>query len=237
VILDDIGADRNRYKEYGYAILRYDDGPIHSYPYDAPWMADIHFSDIYNKIRHNTLVDRLRCYDHYELVQQSNKIEGDVLEIGVWRGGTAGLLTTLAPKKTVFLADTFRGVVKSSDWEHYEDGAHADASEEAVATFLDRGLGVSNFKILKGVFPEDTGHLIRDRKFAYVHIDVDVYVSAKDAFSFAWDRMVSGGICVFDDYGFITACSGVHKFVNEIKHDIDKIFVHNSNGHGIVIKR
>src|SRR5690242_10995235 len=98
---DDINAARQQYKADGYALIQYDDGPVHSYPYDAPWLTDKTFSDLYGKIRQNTLVDRLRCYDHYELVQQSNKLDGDILEVGVWRGGTAGLFTTLAPKKTV----------------------------------------------------------------------------------------------------------------------------------------
>lgn len=235
--MSDIAKDRDALKQEGYAVIQYDDQPVHSYPYDAPWLDDQEFSKIYESIRQNTLVDRTRCYAHYQLMQQIAVLPGDILEIGTWRGGTAGIFTQMSPKKTVYLADTFEGVVKSSSWEHYEDKAHSDTTEELVIDFLSKQLGVDNFKILKGIFPEDTGESVADQEWAYVHIDVDVYESAKDTFNFVWDNVVQGGVVVFDDYGFISACSGVYKFVNEIKDDADKLFVANINGHAYIIKR
>lgn len=150
-------ALREEYKRQGYALIKYDDGPIHSYPYDSPWLDDPEFTDIYNKIRDHTLVDRPRCYSLYLLAQQVGSVPGQVLEVGTWRGGTAGLLASSLPDKTVYIADTFEGVVKASDWEHYSDCAHADTSEAVVRELLATTLGVSNFEILPGMFPEQTG--------------------------------------------------------------------------------
>jgi hypothetical protein len=48
--------------------------------------------------------------------------------------------------------------------------------------------------------------------------------------------MPHGGVVAFDDYGFISACSGVHKFVNEIRDDADKLFIQNLNGHAYIVK-
>jgi O-methyltransferase len=228
---------RNDLKEEGYGLIRYDDRPLQSYPYDSPWLTDQAFSEIYNKICDNTLVDRLRCYSLYLIARQMGKIPGDLLEVGVWRGGTAGLFAQVLPAKTIYLADTFEGVVKSSAWEHYKDRAHADTSEEIVISFLKKDLGLDNFAILQGVFPEETGEQVADKIFSLVHIDVDVYRSAKDAFRFVWDRLSPGGMVVFDDYGFISACSGVYKFVNEVRDDDDKLFFHNSNGQAYLVKR
>lgn len=233
--MDDINQLRVEYKKDGYALIHYDD-QVHSYPYDTPWLTDETFSKVYESIRHNTLVDRTRCYAHYLLMEQIKKISGDILEVGVWRGGTAGLFAQLAPEKTIYLADTFEGVVKSSEWEHYEDKAHSDTSEELVRDFL-HGLNVSNFELLKGIFPEDTGSKVQGKKFSYVHIDVDVYQSAKDTFEYIWEQVVLGGMVVFDDYGFISACAGVHQFVNEIKGDNDKLFLQNLNGHAYIVKK
>jgi len=235
--MKDVDALRVNYKKDGYALIRYDDGPVHSYPYDSPWIADDKFSTLYNKIRNNTLVDRHRCYSLYLLMDQIKDVPGDILEVGTWRGGTAGIFTYLMTKKIVYLADTFEGVVKSADWEHYKNGAHADTSEELVINFLRNDLGVDNFEILRGIFPEDTGHRIKDKKLSLVYLDLDVYLSTKDAFNFIWKNISQYGIVVFDDYGMLSACPGISKFVNEIKDDHDKIFLQNLNGQAYVIKK
>jgi O-methyltransferase len=232
----DLQALRVACKNAGLAVFRYDDGPVHSYPYDAPWLDNPEFSELYELIRPNTLVDRVRCYSLYQICAQVKDLPGDVLEVGVWRGGTAGILTTRLPSKTIYLADTFEGVVKSSEWEHYRDGAHSDTSILVVEQLL-CGLGVSNHVILRGSFPEDTGNHLGDRPLALVHIDVDVYLSAKAAFHHVWEQLVPGGIVIFDDYGFFSACGGVRRLIEEISSDRDKFFIHNVNAHAYVIKR
>lgn len=232
----DLPALRAACKNAGLAVFHYDDSPVHSYPYDAPWIDNPEFSQLYDVIRPNTLVDRVRCHSLYQICAQVKDLPGDVLEVGVWRGGTAGILTTQLPSKTIYLADTFAGVVKSSEWEHYRDGAHSDTSILVVEQLL-YGLGVSNHVILRGSFPEDTGHLLGARPLALVHIDVDVYLSARHAFHHVWEQLVAGGIVIFDDYGFFSACGGVRRLIEEISSDRDKFFIHNLNGHAYVIKR
>lgn len=235
--MKDINESRVGYKVDGYGLIKYDDGPIHSYPYDAPWIDDKGFSVLYNKIRKNTLVDRVRCYSIYNLTTQLQSVPGDVLEVGTWRGGTAGILTTMLPKKQVYLADTFTGVVKSSEWEHYKDKAHDDTSRELVEEFLTNDMGVSNFTILQGIFPEDTGKEIDDKTFAVVYLDLDVYESTKDAFNYVWDKVSKGGMVIFDDYGMVSACEGISRFVDEVRNDKDKLFISNMNGQAYIIKR
>lgn len=228
---------REEYKQKGLAIIAYDDGPIHSYPYDAPWLTDKKFTTLYQKIRKNTLVDRNRCYALYLLMNQINDIPGDILEVGTWRGGTAGILTSMAPNKTVYLADTFEGVVKASDWEHYEDRAHSDTSQGVVEDLLKKTLGVDNFRILKGIFPDETGEVIVGKPLSFVYLDLDVYQSTKDAFEFIWPHLSPLGVVAFDDYGMISACEGISKFVNEVRDDPDKLFLQNMNGQAYIIKK
>ena len=231
--LPDLRADLKR---QGYALLKYDDGPVHSYPYDSPWLTDIQFSKLYDQVRHNTLVDRPRCYSLYLLAQQVEGLKGDFLEVGTWRGGTAGLLAKSAPDRTLYIADTFEGVVKSSEWEHYEDRAHADTNIDTVEQLLRGTLDVDNFTILKGIFPDDTGDDLPDQPLALVYLDLDVYRSTKDAFNFIWDRVVLGGVVVFDDYGMVSACEGISRFVDEIRVDFDKLFLQNLNGQAYIVK-
>ena len=51
-----------------------------------------------------------------------------------------------------------------------------------------------------------------------------------------WDRMVPGGIIVYDDYSF-TGCDGITKYVNEQMLEPDRVVTYNLNGHALVIKR
>ena len=95
-------------------------------------------------------------------------------------------------------------------------------------------LKLSNVKILKGIFPDETGFKIQE-KIRFCHIDVDVYKSAKDIVDFIWGSMERNGIIVFDDYGFKT-CTGMSTLINELKYDKDKMVFENLNGHAVVIK-
>ena len=202
----------------------------------SPWLQDEEFLIAYEISKNNTLVDIYRCYELWTLVKQTNKLQGDVIEVGVYKGGTGSLLAIAAKGATVFLCDTFRGVVKAGPKDNsYIGGEHADTSTDIVLALFKK-LRVSNFSILKGIFPEESALQIENKRFRFCHIDVDVYQSAKDIFDWVWQRMEKGGIVVFDDYGF-AACEGVTDLVNnELAPRKDLIMLHNLNGHAVLIK-
>ena len=194
----------------------------------------------YESIRPNTLVDIYRCWELWSLVNRTEALGGGILEVGVWRGGTGALMAKraqlAAAKDPVYLCDTFEGVVKAGAHDTiYKGGEHADTSQPVVEDLI-RRLGLKNVRILKGVFPDETAHLIDpEARFRLCHIDVDVYSSARDVMAWIWDRMVPGGIVVYDDYGF-SACEGITRHVNEQVGEADRLVLHNLNGHAIVIK-
>jgi O-methyltransferase len=207
----------------------------------APWLGDVEFQAVYTRIRQNTLVDIYRCYELWEIVEATQKLDNtaSLLEVGVWKGGTAGIigrkLELLKSKSPFYIADTFAGVAKASDKDKfYVGGEHSDTNQGIVEALLKDTY--KNYKILKGIFPEDTQHLVPAKeKFGFCHIDVDVYDSAKDIVDWIWDRLIIGGSIVFDDYGFHT-CNGVTRYVNEQKALTDRVIIHNLNGHAIMVK-
>jgi len=205
----------------------------------APWLQDAEFDKAYNAIEGYTLVDKYRCYELWQLVKESAKLEGALIEVGVWRGGTAALIAERAKESgisdTVYLCDTFAGVVKAGEEDsRYKGGEHSDTSKEMVEELLG-GFGLDNTKILVGIFPDETGSMVRDETFRFCHIDVDVYQSAKDVMEWLWPKLVIGGMVVFDDYGF-RGCDGVTQFVNEERGKKDRIVIHNLNGHAVLVK-
>lgn len=206
----------------------------------APWKSDPEFLSTYKLIQPNTLVDIYRCWELWTLVDQTAKRDGGILEVGVWRGGTGALMAKRAlftgSNDPVYLCDTFEGVVKAGSHDtDYKGGEHSDTSQHIVEDLL-RTMEITNARILRGVFPDETADLIEPgARFRLVHIDVDVYQSAKDVTAWIWDRIVPGGIVVHDDYGS-KACEGITKYVNEQIAQRDRLVLHNLNGHAIVIK-
>lgn len=208
--------------------------PFASY---SPWENDEEFQNVYTTIKDFTLVDKYRCYELWDMVRQVVPLQGDIIEVGVWKGGTGTLIAKAAEqnnKSTVYLCDTFEGVVKAGEHDtNYKGGEHADTSKQAVIGLLAK-LGSNNTTILKGIFPDDFMAQMEQKTFKFCHIDVDTYGSALGVFDFVWPRIVVGGAVVFDDYG-IWGCEGVTKMFNELIAP-NGFKIYNLNGHGIIIK-
>ncbi|NTW51582.1 MAG: hypothetical protein HGB22_03225 [Chlorobiaceae bacterium] len=203
----------------------------------APWFADAEFMDLYNKIKPFTLVDLYRCWELWTIGMQMDGVEGDVLEVGVWKGGTGAILARSVKDfegKRVYLADTFSGVVKAGVHDDkYSGGEHSETSV-ALVTGLMSELSLNNVEVLEGIFPEDTGGKVRST-ICMLHCDVDVYESSKDIVEWCLPRLSHGAVLVFDDYGFY-GCEGVTRFCDEFKRRKEFRFINNLNGHAIFIK-
>jgi O-methyltransferase len=203
----------------------------------SPWLSDASFLEIYEVIKSHTLVDMYRCYELWCLGQQARTVTGDILEVGVWRGGSGVLLAKAVESsaKRVYLADTFAGVVKAGKKDtSYRGGEHADTSRHIVENLISM-TNVPNTELLVGIFPDNTGDSVRD-SLALLHIDVDVYESAKSVVGWASSRLSEEAVVIFDDYGF-HGCEGVTQLVNELRMSNKFLCVHNLNGHALLVKR
>jgi O-methyltransferase len=206
----------------------------------CPWNLDAAFCDTFNTVRHKTLVDVYRSYELWELVEQAAKLPGGaIIEVGVWRGGTGALIAKRAQlcglDAPVYLCDTFAGVVKAGPNDSdYRGGEHADTTRDIVEA-LAAWMELPNIHILEGVFPEDTGVAVEDETFRFCHIDVDVYQSAREVVEWIDERMVSGGIYVYDDYGN-PGTAGITRWVDEERKRPDRIVIYNLNAHAVVVK-
>lgn len=203
----------------------------------APWKVDAEFQKAYQIFRAYTLVEESRCWELWDLLGQLQKVSGDLLEVGVWRGGTGCLLAWRARQLgldcSVFLCDTFSGVPREKITAQdpvYRGGEHSDAKAEDVQA-LAAHHGLSNVTIVKGIFPAPVPWSAST--FRLVHVDVDVYESAKETTLWATPRMADGGIIIYDDYGFRN-CGGVTRYVDELKRG-GYFVIHNLNGHAILI--
>jgi O-methyltransferase len=205
----------------------------------SPWNTDESFRKVHHRILGYTTIDIYRCYELWHLVGQVAHLSGDILEVGAWRGGSGCLLAARAGQlglpASVFLCDTFKGVVKAGRHDNrYRGGEHADSTSEIV-TKLAYELELTNVVVLEGVFPEETGQRIEGHRFRLCHIDVDVYQSARHIMDWVWPRMPLGGLVVFDDFGFPNT-QGIRRLVEELKPERGFCCVQNLNGHALVVK-
>jgi O-methyltransferase len=144
--------------------------------------------------------------------------QGDIIEIGTWKGGTSLVISAAAreykPQSKVYLCDTFTGIALAGPNDNYhKNGDFGDTTKQHVNDLL-QNQGLTNFTLLEGIFPYDTGHLINSDKISMLHIDVDTYAGYLAILRWAQNRLVDNAIVVFDDYA-AWSCLGAKKAVDE----------------------
>lgn len=150
-------------------------------------------------------------------------VEGDIVECGVWRGGSmAAVARTLAALKRfdrrLYLFDTFEGMPRPTSrdvnftGEAAEDlyrkrngrGAGSDwcrATEEDVARVLAAcGYDESKIHLVKGRV-EETIPSEAPERIAILRLDTDWYESTRHELEHLFPRLARGGVVIIDDYG------------------------------------
>jgi predicted O-methyltransferase YrrM len=200
--------------------------------FPAFWNDNREFRSLFSEIEGRTVVTEDRCFMLYQLVRHASQKEGEIAEIGVYKGGTGKLIARSCPDKEVHLFDTFSGMPKTDASEdHHAEGDFFDTSLESVQEFLKE---CTNVVFHPGFFP-DTADAVRDRQFCFVYIDVDIYQSVKDSLEFFYDKLVQGGIIVIDDYEFVV-CPGVKKAIDEFLIDKEEVPIVTANYQCMLIK-
>jgi len=141
---------------------------------------------------------------------QRDRITGDLVEFGVYGGGSfRRLIEIFRPLGVInryYGFDSFLGLPKSEiERDHplfWNEGLFADTSKEKVLRYLADGLGtLDQIELVEGWFSK-TLPAMRDRisRIAFVRVDCDLYSSTCDVFTFLSDRLVDGAIIYFDDW-------------------------------------
>jgi hypothetical protein len=75
---------------------------------------------------------------------------------------------------------------------------------------------------------------LEDRRFALVHVDVDLYEPTRAAFEFFYPRMSPGGVMVCDDYGF-ASCPGARKALDEFFAGRPDVRIELPSGQALIV--
>jgi O-methyltransferase len=206
-----------------------------SRPIFRPYKTD-DFKQLYAAISPYTLVSPDRCHVLFSCARQALSLPGDFIECGVYQGGTAMLiqraLRAAGGKKELLLFDTFEGMPENhAAGDSFNTGELAETSYEAV---LSRVGNDADTHVHKGFIP-DTFKGLESRRFAFAHVDVDIYQSIKDCCEFLYPRLSPSGFMVFDDYGF-PSCAGGKRAVDEFFAGKPEVPIVLPTGQALVVK-
>jgi len=150
-----------------------------------------------------------------------NDIQGDIVECGVWRGGSmmvcAHVLQRLGnTTHTLYLFDTFEGMSVPTVKDKQFDGipaeqllsmagkgtgiwCHAD-KHDVMANLLSTGYPADNVRFVEGKIEETIPQTLPER-ICLLRLDTDWYESTKHALIHLYPRLVGHGVLIIDDYG------------------------------------
>ncbi|MDR0399640.1 MAG: TylF/MycF family methyltransferase [Treponema sp.] len=165
-------------------------------------------------------------------------LDGNVAELGVYRGEFAEKINMAFPDRKLYLFDTFEGFderdIKTEKLNGYS-GCQHDFSKTNEKVVLRRMKFPENCIIRKGYFPE-TADGIEDN-YIFVSIDVDLYEPIYKGLNYFYPRLVKGGYIFVHDYNTKTypgTKAAVKKFCKE--SDISIFPLSDICGSAIIMK-
>jgi O-methyltransferase len=152
-----------------------------------------------------------------------NKISGDLIETGVWRGGStifmAGLNKFYKENRKIFVADSFEGLphpdpkyTEDNGDEHYKHEYLAVGLDEVKENFIKYDLLDKNIIFIKGFFEHSLKKSSIDN-LALLRLDCDMYSSTIQVLEQLYDKVSVGGFVIIDDY----ALKGSKKAVDDFR--------------------
>lgn len=148
-----------------------------------------------------------RVYVVCALADMVKHLKGDFVECGVNTGAYSRAVIEYVNfsslDKTFYLLDTYQGLVqgqvtkeeiKAGIGSYF--GNYKDVYDEVVETFKPFPA-----KVIRGAVP-GTLEQVKSDQICYLSIDMNVVEPEIAAANFFWDKLVSGGVMILDDYGF-----------------------------------
>lgn len=165
----------------------------------------------------------------YSLAKNQKYLDGDYAEVGVFKGTTAKAVCEVKENKHLHLFDTFNGLPDVDEIDQKFSASMYKSNKKEVEERLSK---YKNVHIYKGLFQENN-HLIKNKKFVFVNLDIDLYKGTKDCLEFFYNRMSKNGILISHDYH----AQGVRKAFDEFLEDKPEEIIRLPLSQCMIIKR
>lgn len=176
-----------------------------------------------------------RKYNLRSLLRLVREVPGDTAECGAYQGASSYLIceSIAGTEKRHFVFDSFAGLSEPSaaDGDYWKHG-DLSTSEREIRQRLQMFPFVD---YMTGWIPTRFAE-VADRRFSFVHVDVDLYEPTRDTLEFFYPRLSPGGMLVCDDYG-ARWCPGAKRALDEFAAAARIEFACLSSGQALLIKR
>lgn len=190
--------------------------------------------EIYPRCQTYTMTSKERMYALYKAVEYivRARIPGDLVECGVWRGGSAMMMAYTLQKfgdtsRKIYLYDTYTGMSQPTEadvsqgvsvidvWRQRQKGEVNEwcfaSLQDVQANMASTGYPADQLVYVKGKV-EDTIPQTIPESIALLRLDTDWYESTKHELCHLYPRVSQGGVLIIDDYG---SWPGARKAVDE----------------------
>src|SRR5687768_7036446 len=214
--------------DYGYRLIKSFERRIRRTikrrdPMALPRDFEEDFRPIFEACQAFTMTGALRMHALYDGVHhiEATKIDGDIVECGVWRGGSAmvaamTLLTLGRTDRTIWLFDTYEGMTMPSEKDVDLDGRSAVLRWNTEWARSSKGDGEGSDwcmasidevreNLLSTGYPEDRLRFIKGKveetipaegldQIALLRLDTDWYESTYHEFVHLYPKLANGGV-------------------------------------------
>jgi O-methyltransferase len=166
------------------------------------------------------------------------KLNGNLAELGVYKGKFARYINQYFPERILYLFDTFEGFdnrdVLSETKNEFSSGDQdfSDTSVEAVMKLMPFP---KKCKPVKGFFPESAIHV--NDSFVFVSLDADLYEPIYNGLRFFYPKLVPGGYIFIHDFNndsYKGARQAVEQFCSE--NNLNFLPIPDLGGSAIITK-
>jgi hypothetical protein len=210
---------KNIFSYFGYEAIKRQESPFPLYNQDAlrtvhnhDFMKEENFMSAY---RRGVKADKEHGW-HWRVhvglwaASYAAKLSGSFVECGTNRGFLSSSIMKYLDWDTVdkmfYLFDTFQGIDERYFNENeilqnkveYNRIAFSECYEEVKTNFAE----FKNVQLIRGSVPESL-NLVSIESVCYLHLDMNCAKPEIDAANFFWDKLVSGGIVLLDDYAYV----------------------------------
>lgn len=177
---------------------------------------------------------------HYELYKSIVNLPGHVFELGVYKGAS---LIRLATFRSTLEHESSRRIVgfdafgkfptralSSKDDIDFVEGFANDGGdglqEDELSALLERK-NFTNMELVRGNVLDTLPEYLDahpETRLAFLHLDMDVKEPTQFALEHLYDRVVPGGLIVFDDYNSVAGeTEAVDEFISRRKLALEKL--------------
>ena len=194
-------------------------------------MKEGDFSELFRLCRPFTMTSIERLYSLYKAMRYviDNKIPGDFIECGVWKGGSSLMMAKMLAMHGIFdrkviLYDTYEGMSEPTEHDKDYAGVSADvlldkssievqdsvwcysSFEEVKNNLMLSGLPEENIIMIKGKVEDTIPSQVPASQIALLRLDTDWYESTRHELEHLYPMLVPNGVLIIDDYGHWEGC-------------------------------